>query len=149
MKISTYPFTVSAALFGIVALTTALLYSLIMGDSLIRSDDPYIIGLVVSAITSIASLIYFSMKELDIKWLNSNYCITIYYVLLSAYCLFIEYIGGEASGYGYFFLSAIAMSFPAFIVVAYYPAVSEFKKYGFIGGAVYFSGYIYVLSSRM
>jgi len=149
MKISPYPFTVSASLFGIVALIAAILYSLIMRDSLLRSDDPYIIGLVMAVITLLATLTYLLLKELELKWLNPNYCATIYYVFLSVYCLFIEYIGGEASGYGYFFLSAIAMSFPAFIVVVYFPVISKFKKYGFLAGALYFTGYIYVLSSRM
>ncbi len=149
MKITPLSFTVSAGLFGMIALTTTLLYSLVMGTDLIRSDDPYIIGLALASITSLASLMYLLLKEINYKWLNPNYCAAAYYLVLSAYCLFIEYIGGEVSGYGYFFLSSIALSFPAFLLVVFYPGIQKYIKYGVASGLIYLIGYIYVLSSRM
>lgn len=147
MKISLYPFIVSAALFGFVSLVVSILYSLIMGDRLMQSDDSYIIGFILAAVTSVALLIYLLLKELKVKWAPANYCATGYYLLISAYCLFIEYIGGEASGYGYFFLLGIFASFPAFILVVYCPSVIKFKKYGFLCAMLYLVGYINALSN--
>lgn len=148
-KISTYPFAASTGLFGGVALIATLLYALIIGDSLTHSDDPYIIGLVLACVTAIASLIYLLLKELKLNWLKPTQSIGIYYALLASYCIFIEYIGGEGSDYGYFFLSCIALSSPAFILLVIYPASNRAINYGIISGVIYLLGYIYVLSSRI
>ncbi len=149
MKITSFPFTVSAALFGVVALTATLVYSLIIGASLIRSDDPYIIGLVLASITALASFMYLLLKEIKFRWLNANYCIAAYYAILTAYCMLIEYIGGEASGYGYFYLSSIALTIPAFLLVVLCRRIKKYIRYGILSGLLYLAGYIHVLSNRM
>ena len=148
-KITTNPFIASAGVFGVVALVASLLYSLIFGASLFSSDDPYIIGLIPGCVTAFASLVYLLLKELNLKYFKPTQSIIIYYSLLATYCLFIEYIGGEASGFGYFFLTSIILSLPAFILLIRYPASSRTINYGIICGLIYLLGYFYILSIRI
>lgn len=148
-KITTYPFVVSAGLFGMVAFIAALLYSLILGANLTYSDDPYIIGFFLACVNALAALVYFVLKEVKLKWFKPTISVVIYYCLLTIYFLFIEYIGGEASGYGYFFLTAMVLSLPILLIFIIYSSSRRTVYAGILSGLIYFIGHAYVLSGRI
>ncbi len=148
-RLSTFPFIASFGLFGLVAFIAATIHAVVFWENLISSDDPYIIGFFLACVTAIASLIYFLLCELKIKWLKPTQTVVIYYTLWVAYCLIIEFIGGEASGYGYFFLISIALSLPILILFIIYSERREAIYTGIFGGLIYFIGYTYVLSIRI
>jgi hypothetical protein len=147
--ISSFPFIASVSLFGMVAFFAVLLYSLIKGASLVHSDDPYIIGLVLGCVNALGALIYLVLNEVNIKWLKPITSMIIYYCLIAAYCLIVEYIGGEASGYGYFFLTAIVLSIPVLLIFIIYVGSRRVFYTGIVSGLLYFVGYAHVLSGRI
>lgn len=148
-KITKKPFVSSISLFGLTAFITSVSYSLTMGNSLIYSDDPYIIGFALACITAFGSFIYFSTNEFGIKFIKPISSLLVYYLLISIYCLTVEFIGGEASGYGYLFLTIIILSLPVLILFIIYSYSYRVIYAGVFSGVIYFLGYIYVLSNHM
>lgn len=145
-KLTIYPFLISTSVFGITACVTAVLYSLSSGDNLLKSDDPYVLGLVLACVNAIAALIFFILGEIKITFFKPIPSLIIYYCLLTIYSLFLEYIGGEASVYGYIFLASIALSLPILLMFLVYSDKHMIIYTGIVSGLIYLIGYTYVAS---
>ena len=144
-KITIYPFLASASVFGATAFVSSLLFSLYGGDSLLRSDNTYVIGFVLAFFNSVAGLIYFILREIKLNWLKPIPGLASYYLLLVIFFLYIEYLGGEGAGFGFLAIALLALAFPILLIQVYYSSNSKHLYVGFIGGVIYIFGYIFVV----
>jgi len=141
-KLTTTPFIASISLFGIIAFVVVFASSALSAKVLIGSDDPYILAFAFSCIITLAGFIFFTLKEINLRWLKPTPSILAYYLLLIIYAFLIEYNGGEGAGIGYVFIFGVIVLTPILFIFICYSNNSKLLLLGFLSGLIYLIGYL-------
>jgi len=138
-----------SCVFGVIALVATLTGSVITGDSLMTSDNPYLMGYFFASLNTIAALIYFLVKKISVKHRNAITSIVVYFLVFVTYCFLIEFSGGEAAGWGYMMLIGAVIFLPVFIILIRYSNTLTFRIIGLTSLVIFLAGYIHMIIGRM
>jgi len=141
-NLTAFPFLASISLFGTIAIIVVSAYSALNSEAPIKSDDPYIIAFAFSSIMTFTGFIFFVLKELELKWLKPIPSLLTYYLLLIIFSFLVEYNGGEGAGFGYLFITGIALLTPILLIFICYSNNSKLLFFGLICSLLYLIGYL-------
>jgi len=135
-------------LFGMIAFIVAIGFGLFFESrSILTTDDPYIIGMVIATIYAIAGEFYFISeyyRQGSGKWWFST---SISIVVL--YFLFVEFfVGGEASGYGYMFITWTLAGLPPSVFYLYYHREKLMQVIAYICAVIFVTGFLFMAIGR-
>lgn len=145
-KFTRHPFLASASVFGATAFVATLLFSHFNGwGDLLRSDNPYIYGFALASFNAFAGLIYFILRDVELRWLKPIPGLLVYYFLIVVFFLYAEYIGGEVAGFGYLFIKFIVLAFPVLFLHILFASNHKLLYVGISGGVIYLLAFAFVV----